>query len=107
MTCETIGLIIVALIFPPLAVAVSRGCSGHLFLNIILTILGWFPGVIHALYIVFSSKSRHGYHHDKYGYSDSYGHHGGGHHGGGHHGGSHGTAYGRAPPVSHTAPLYY
>jgi len=28
------------------------GCTTHMFLNIVLTILGWVPGVIHAWYLI-------------------------------------------------------
>ncbi|KAM9940343.1 hypothetical protein OXX80_000172 [Metschnikowia pulcherrima] len=44
--------IIVAVILPPLGVFLEVGCSGAFFLNIILTILGYIPGIIHALYII-------------------------------------------------------
>ncbi|OZJ03644.1 hypothetical protein BZG36_03923 [Bifiguratus adelaidae] len=44
--------IIVAIIFPPAAVAMVRGCGGQLCLNILLTILGYIPGHIHAFYII-------------------------------------------------------
>ncbi|GAM21016.1 hypothetical protein SAMD00019534_041910, partial [Acytostelium subglobosum LB1] len=54
--CSKIGLIIVAIIFPPLAALIAVGCSGHFWLNILLTILGWIPGVIHALYLILSHK---------------------------------------------------
>lgn len=50
--CLFIIKIILAFVFPPFAVALERGCDGQLVLNIILTILGWIPGVIHALFIV-------------------------------------------------------
>jgi uncharacterized membrane protein YqaE (UPF0057 family) len=47
-----IALIILAVIFPPLAVLLDQGCHEDLLINILLTILGWFPGVIHAFYIL-------------------------------------------------------
>lgn len=50
--CLFIIKIILAFVFPPLAVALERGCDGQLILNIILTIVGWIPGVVHALFIV-------------------------------------------------------
>ncbi|KAG2148887.1 hypothetical protein DEU56DRAFT_84199 [Suillus clintonianus] len=46
-------LIIVAVIFPPAAVAFISGCGCDLFVNILLTLLGFFPGLIHALWLVF------------------------------------------------------
>ncbi len=40
-----------AIILPPLAVLLC-GKPFQVILNIILTILGWIPGVIHALFVV-------------------------------------------------------
>ncbi|HYF13676.1 MAG TPA: YqaE/Pmp3 family membrane protein [Phycisphaerales bacterium] len=45
-------LIIIAFFLPPLAVGLKTGVGGALFLNIVLTILFWLPGFLHALYIV-------------------------------------------------------
>lgn len=50
--CLFIIKLILAFVFPPLAVALERGCDGQTVLNIILTIIGWIPGVIHALFII-------------------------------------------------------
>ncbi|KHJ32383.1 putative plasma membrane proteolipid 3 [Erysiphe necator] len=46
-------LIIVTLIFPPIGVLIVDGCGFQLLLNIILTLLGFFPGLIHAFYLEF------------------------------------------------------
>ena len=43
--------LILAILFPPLSVFLQRGVSGTLVLNIILTIIGWIPGVLHALWV--------------------------------------------------------
>lgn len=43
---------VIALIFPPLAVLMSRGVGMDLLINIICCILGWIPGMLHACYIV-------------------------------------------------------
>ncbi|KAJ7740703.1 hypothetical protein DFH07DRAFT_838839 [Mycena maculata] len=51
-TASDILKIIVAIILPPLGVFLERGCGADLLINILLTILGWIPGVIHALYII-------------------------------------------------------
>ncbi|EFA84537.1 putative transmembrane protein [Heterostelium album PN500] len=59
--CSKVGLVILAIIFPPLAALICVGCSGHFWLNVLLTILGWIPGVIHALYLVLSGK-HHNHH---------------------------------------------
>ncbi|KAF8590816.1 UPF0057-domain-containing protein [Ramaria rubella] len=45
-------LYIVALIVPPFPVFVKTGCGPDILINILLWILGWFPGVIHAWYII-------------------------------------------------------
>lgn len=44
--------IIFAIILPPVAVAMRRGLSGAFWLNLLLTLIGWLPGVIHAFYIL-------------------------------------------------------
>ncbi len=44
--------IIAAIILPPLGVAMQVGLSFHFWINILLTLLGFIPGIIHALYII-------------------------------------------------------
>lgn len=45
--------VIAALFIPPLAVYMKNGKIDNAFwINIVLWILGWFPGVLHALYVV-------------------------------------------------------
>lgn len=44
--------IILAVIFPPLGVFTQVGFGFHFWLNIPLTLLGFLPGVIHAVYII-------------------------------------------------------
>jgi len=51
-TASDICKIFVAIFIPPLGVFLERGCGADLLINILLTILGWIPGVIHALYII-------------------------------------------------------
>ncbi|KAF9225526.1 UPF0057-domain-containing protein [Gyrodon lividus] len=46
-------LILVAIIFPPAAAAFVAGCSCDLLINICLTILGYFPGHIHAFWLIY------------------------------------------------------
>ncbi|KAJ5644834.1 hypothetical protein N7507_010845 [Penicillium longicatenatum] len=50
-TASDICKIIFAIILPPLGVFLERGCGADFLINILLTILGWLPGVIHALYV--------------------------------------------------------
>ncbi|KAH9444196.1 hypothetical protein MJO28_013522 [Puccinia striiformis f. sp. tritici] len=44
--------IILAIVLPPLGVFLERGCVADFWINILLTILGYIPGIIHALYII-------------------------------------------------------
>lgn len=45
--------IIFAILLPPLGVFMEVGLKGHFWLNILLTLLGFIPGIIHALYVIF------------------------------------------------------
>ncbi|CAH7670052.1 hypothetical protein BY996DRAFT_6436032 [Phakopsora pachyrhizi] len=51
-TASDICKIIFAIIVPPIGVFLERGCVADFWINILLTILGYFPGIIHALYII-------------------------------------------------------
>ena len=44
--------IILAIVLPPLGVFFQVGLGGHFWLNILLTLLGYIPGIIHAIYII-------------------------------------------------------
>lgn len=44
--------IILALILPPLGVLMEVGLTFHFWVNILLTILGFVPGIVHAVYII-------------------------------------------------------
>ncbi|PNS20236.1 hypothetical protein CAC42_5686 [Sphaceloma murrayae] len=44
--------IIIAIFLPPVGVFLERGCGADLLINILLTVLGYIPGIIHALYII-------------------------------------------------------
>lgn len=55
---EDIILYIVAIFLPPLVVLAKRGCGGSFCLNILLTLLGWIPGVIHAWLVVAAHPRR-------------------------------------------------
>ncbi len=43
--------IIVAILLPPLGVFLQVGIGKHFWINIVLTILGFVPGIIHALWV--------------------------------------------------------
>ncbi|KAI8579144.1 hypothetical protein K450DRAFT_242973 [Umbelopsis ramanniana AG] len=57
--------ILIALLFPPAAVAMITGCGPDLCINICLTILGYLPGHVHAFWIIwrkYDAEERAGYH---------------------------------------------
>ncbi|MCA9304074.1 MAG: YqaE/Pmp3 family membrane protein [Phycisphaerales bacterium] len=48
----TIVLVILAFFLPPLAVGLKVGVTGQFWINLILSLLFWLPGFIHALVVV-------------------------------------------------------
>ncbi len=44
--------ILLAILLPPLGVFLQVGLGLHFWLNILLTILGYIPGIIHAVWII-------------------------------------------------------
>jgi uncharacterized membrane protein YqaE (UPF0057 family) len=44
--------IIAAILLPPLGVFLKVGFGGHFWLNILLTLLGYIPGIVHAVWII-------------------------------------------------------
>jgi uncharacterized membrane protein YqaE (UPF0057 family) len=44
--------LILAVLLPPLAVYLKAGITSQFWLNLILTLLGYVPGIIHALWVV-------------------------------------------------------
>lgn len=51
-TISTLLLVIIAILLPPLAVGLKEGLGGQLVLSIILTLLFYLPGLLHALWVV-------------------------------------------------------
>jgi len=47
-------LILIAIFLPPVAVAMQRGLGKDLLINILLCLLLFFPGMVHALWVVSS-----------------------------------------------------
>ncbi|CAK9441804.1 uncharacterized protein LODBEIA_P56720 [Lodderomyces beijingensis] len=46
-------LVFIGFFFPPIPVAVKRGvCSADFWINILLCLLGFFPGLLHCYYII-------------------------------------------------------
>ncbi|BGP43118.1 hypothetical protein JCM10450v2_007256 [Rhodotorula kratochvilovae] len=47
-------LILVAILFPPAAAGILGGvCSADFWINVLLTILGYIPGHIHAFWLIY------------------------------------------------------
>lgn len=44
--------ILISILLPPLGVFLQEGIGGHFWLNILLTLLGYVPGLIHAVWIL-------------------------------------------------------
>ena len=44
--------IIIAILLPPLGVFLQVGFGGAFWLNILLTLCGYIPGIVHAVYII-------------------------------------------------------
>ena len=44
--------ILLAIILPPVGVFLQVGIGLHFWLNILLTILGYAPGIIHAVWVI-------------------------------------------------------
>ncbi|KAG5439215.1 hypothetical protein PCANB_001514 [Pneumocystis canis] len=52
LTFSDIFKLLFAFIFPPLGVLIEKGCGKDFLINILLTILGYIPGIIHAFYVI-------------------------------------------------------
>ncbi len=44
--------ILFAIILPPLGVFLKVGIGKHFWINILLTLLGYIPGIVHAVWVV-------------------------------------------------------
>lgn len=44
--------VLLAFFLPPLGVALEVGLKPQFWINVLLTLLGWLPGVIHAIWII-------------------------------------------------------
>ncbi len=43
-------------LFPPVAVAMQFGIDRHFWISVVLTLIGFVPGVIYAIYIMASRR---------------------------------------------------
>ena len=53
----TILKIIFAILLPPVAAYLQVKITTHFWINIALTLLGGLPGVVHALWLIFTDKT--------------------------------------------------
>jgi len=44
--------ILLAILLPPLGVFLQVGIGLHFWINILLTLLGYIPGIVHAIWII-------------------------------------------------------
>jgi uncharacterized membrane protein YqaE (UPF0057 family) len=47
---------VLVIILPPLGVFLQVGLRGQFWINALLTILGYVPGIIHAVWVIFRFK---------------------------------------------------
>ncbi|KZT66131.1 UPF0057-domain-containing protein [Daedalea quercina L-15889] len=50
-------LFILALLLPPVAVFLKVGLRADFWINVLLTILGWIPGILHAWWVIATTKA--------------------------------------------------
>lgn len=50
--------ILLAIFIPPLGVLIKSGFGIQLIINLLLTLFGYIPGVIHALYIILRKNEK-------------------------------------------------
>ena len=48
----TLIKLILAIFLPPLAVFLQVGLGLHFWLNVLLTVLGYVPGLVHAVWVI-------------------------------------------------------
>lgn len=44
--------IVLAILLPPVGVFLEVGLTKHFFINILLTLLGYIPGIVHAVWVI-------------------------------------------------------
>ena len=53
----TIVKILIAILLPPLGVAIEEGIGKQFLINLLLTILGYIPGIVHATWVIAKADS--------------------------------------------------
>jgi uncharacterized membrane protein YqaE (UPF0057 family) len=51
-TASDFAKILFAILLPPLGVALEVGLTKQFWINVLLTLLGFIPGVVHAVYVI-------------------------------------------------------
>lgn len=46
--------IILSIILPPVGVFFQVGFGKHFWINVVLTLLGYLPGIVHAIWVIFT-----------------------------------------------------
>ncbi|XP_009611658.1 hydrophobic protein RCI2B-like [Nicotiana tomentosiformis] len=44
--------ILLAIILPPLGVFLKFGCEAEFWICVLLTLFGWLPGIVYAIYVL-------------------------------------------------------
>lgn len=57
---------LLGLVVPPLGVFLTVGVGPTLVINILLTLLGWLPGSIHAIWVIAKHEEQMGTQHNVY-----------------------------------------
>jgi len=52
----SVGAFVAAILLPPLGVYLVRGLGASFWINVLLTLIAWVPGVIHALIVVLANR---------------------------------------------------
>ncbi|KAL8509671.1 hypothetical protein ACS0TY_016766 [Phlomoides rotata] len=52
MSTATFVDIIVAILLPPLGVFLKFGCNVEFWICLVLTLLGYLPGILYAIYVI-------------------------------------------------------
>jgi len=48
--------IIIGILLPPLGVFLQVGIGKHFWINLLLCLFFWFPGIIHAVWVIAKNK---------------------------------------------------
>jgi uncharacterized membrane protein YqaE (UPF0057 family) len=56
MDAKDLIILLITLFLPPLGVVLKVGFTTHFWLNLLLTILGYVPGVVHGVYVVIKNS---------------------------------------------------